>query len=200
VYVKDRLTKLVKRFANKQPKKQQKKLKYFIRTSLNYLQYTPLRDFWYASYGTSGEVGYSKIFPERYLESSSFRFNSTLMINGLSNFFSRAQDVWAVTPLIGFEFEPVWLNGPILQWRAGLRAGYVFSPRDDIGRGTCDTNLLEEYAAACSGTTLHWTLSLSVLERLRFQIVYVPFVVNSTHVDEKPEILAQIGFQFGESF
>lgn len=200
VYVKDRLTKLVKKFANKQPKKQQKKLKYFIRPSLNYLQYTPLKDFWYASYGTSAEVGYSRIVPERYLESSSFRFNSTIMINGFSNFFSRAQDVWAVTPLVGFEFEPVKLNGPVLQWRGGLRAGYVLSPRDDIGRGTCDSNLLDEYAAACSGATIHATLSLSILERLRFQVVYVPFVVNSTTVDKRPEILAQIGFQFGESF
>jgi hypothetical protein len=200
VYVKDRLTKLVKNFANKQPKKQQKKLKYFIRPSLNYLQYTPLKDFWYVSYGPSAEAGYSTIIPEKYLESSSFRFNSVLMINGFSNFFSRAQDVWAITPLFGAEFEPVSLNGAILQWRGGLRAGYVFSPRDDIGRGTCDTNLLEEYAAACSGATVHATVSLSVLERLRFQVVYVPFVVNSTSVDKKPEILIQIGFQFGESF
>lgn len=200
VYVKDRLTKLVKNFANKQPKKQQKKLKYFIRPSLNYLQYTPLKDFWYASYGSSAEVGYSKILPEKYMERSSFRFNTVLMLNGASNFFSRAQDVWALTPLLGTEYEPVWMNGPILQWRGGIRAGYTFSPRDDLGRGKCDTNLLDEYAAACSGATVHLTIALSVLERLRFQFVYIPFVVNSTHVDEKPEMMLQLGFQFGESF
>lgn len=200
VYVKDRLTKLVKRFAEKQPQKRRNKMKHFIRPSLNYLQYTPLKDFWYGSYGTSAEVGYSKIVPENYLQSSSFRFNSTLMVNGFSNFFSRAQDVWAITPLIGFEFEPVKLNGPVLQWRAGARVGYVFSPRDDLGRGECDAELLDEYSGACSGSTLHLTLSLSVLERLRFQVVYIPFVNNSINVDEKPEVLMQLGFQFGESF
>lgn len=200
IYVKDKLTRLVKNFAEKQPKNQQKKLKYFIRPSLNYLQYTPLKDFWYGSYGSSAEVGYSKIMPERYLESSSFRFNSVLMLNGASNFFSRAQDVWAITPLVGFEYEPVWMNGPILQWRGGIRGGYTFSPRDDLGRGECDADLLDEYAAACSGPTVHFTVSLSVLERLRFQVVYIPFVVNSIDVDEKPELMVQLGFQFGESF
>lgn len=200
VYVKDRLTKLVKRFADKQPKTRQKTMKHFIRPSMNYLQYTPLKDFWYAAYGSSAEIGYSRIIPEQHLDSSSFRFNSTIMINGFSNFFSRAQDVWAVTPLLGFEFEPEKLNGPVLQWRGGLRAGYVFSPRDDIGRGECDADLLNENPGACSGATVHLTLTLSVLERLRFQVVYIPFVNNTIDVNERPEVIAQIGFQFGESF
>lgn len=200
VYVKDRLTKLVRRFTEKQPKKRRKTMAHFIRPSMNYLQYTPLKDFWYASYGSSAEVGYSRIIPEDHLNASSFRFTSTIMVNGFSNFFSRAQDVWAITPLIGFEFEPEKLNGPVLQWRGGVRAGYLFSPRDDLGRGDCDADLLEENPAACSGATVHLTVSLSILDRLRLQVVYIPFVNNTIDVNEKPEVIAQIGFQFGESF
>ena len=200
VYVKDKLTRLVKNFADKQPKDEQKRIKHFIRPGLNYLQYTPLKDFWFASYGSSGEVGYSTVIPEKNFVSTAFRFNAVMGLGGLSNFFSRARDIWALTPLIGAEYEPLWLNGPILQWRVGARVGYSFSPSDDWGTGTCDTELLEEYASACSGATGQMTFSLSVVDRLRLQLVYVPFLINSTSFNEKPELLVQIGFQFGDAF
>jgi hypothetical protein len=190
----------VKNFASRQPEEQQRKLKYFIRPSLNYLQYTPLKDFWYVAYASSPEIGYSHIVPEKYLESSSFRLNGALMINGFSSFLSRAEDVWAFTPLVGFEFEPVWMNSALWQWRVGARAGYQLAPRDDVGRGECDADFAHENPAACTGFTAQWTVALSIFERIRLQMVFVPFVVDSIAWDERPEVLLQLGIQFGESF
>ena len=76
----------------------------------------------------------------------------------------------------------------------------LLAPKDNFGTDPCDAELAEESSAACSGVTAQFFLALSVLDRLRIQFVYVPFVVNSLSLDKKPKIILQVGFQFGESF
>lgn len=198
IYVKTRLNKLLKSFAARQPEKEHAKLNYFIRPSLNYLHYTPPDSYWYAVYASSPEVGYSGLIPERYFINSSFRYNLSLMVNDFSTLVSRADDLWALTPMLGLEYEPVWLNSAIWQWRGGIRAGYVLAPEDDFGAQSCDEELADQSLAACSGGTAQIFLALSVLERLRLQFVYIPLVVNSIELDEKPEMMLQVGIQFGE--
>ncbi len=200
IYLKNRLTKLLKEFAARQPEKVHKNLNYAIRPSLNYLHYSPLEAFWYANYGTSPEMGYSRIIRERYFTTASFRYNFTGMINGFSSLLSRSQDILAFTPMVGLEYEPLQLNTAVWQWHVGARTGYVLSPKDNFGSDACDADLAEESSAACSGLTAQLFVAFSVLERLRLQMVYVPFVVDSTSFDDRPEIILQMGFQFGEFF
>jgi hypothetical protein len=199
VYTKKRLTKLLTRYSKRHTRKENKKLSYFIRPTLNFLKYTPPDKYWYAVYASAPEIGYSSLIPQKYFGTSPFRFHGSVMINGFSTFFDRSEDIWAVTPLIGLEYEPIWLNSAIWQWHAGLRGGYMLSPRDDFGQGTCDEELAKE-KPVCSGGTVHAFVSLSLLERIRLQFVYIPLVVNSFTVNDKPEFLLQIGIQFGESF
>ena len=200
VYTKKRLTKLLKNYSERQPKKEHQKLSYFIRPSLNFLQYTPPDKFWYAVYASSPEIGYSTLMPHKYFGTSPFRLNLAGMINGFSSFFNRSEDIWAFTPLAGIEYEPIKFNTAIWQWHIGLRGGYIMSPRDDLGRGDCDEELAKEKPAVCSGGTMQVLAAVSLLERIRLQLVYVPLVVNSFDFDDKPEILLQIGVQFGEAF
>jgi hypothetical protein len=200
INLKKRLSKLLKGFAERQPEKEHGKLNYFIRPSLNYLHYTPPDSFWYANYGTSPEIGYSRIIHERYFSTASFRYNLTGMLNGFSSLYSRAQDIVAFTPMVGLEYEPLWLNSAMWQWHLGARAGYILAPKDNFGTDPCDAEISDESSAACSGVTAHLFLAFSILESLRLQFVYVPFVVDSFSLDAKPEIILQVGFQFGESF
>jgi len=200
IHLKKRLTTLLKEFSKRQPEKVHNKLNYLIRPSLNYLHYSPPDSFWYANYGTSPELGYSRIIRESYFTTASFRYNLTGMINGFSSLLSRSQDILAFTPMIGLEYEPLRLNSAVWQWHVGARTGYVLSPKDNFGTDTCDSDLAEESSAACSGVTAQLFGAFSVLERLRLQLVYVPFVVDSLDVDERPEIILQVGFQFGEFF
>jgi hypothetical protein len=200
VYTKKRLTKLLKGYSDRQSKKEHKKLTYFIRPSLNFLKYTPPDRYWYAVYASTPEVGFSTLIPQRYFGTSPFRFQLATALNGFSNFFSRNEDIWAITPLAGIEYEPLWLNSAIWQWHGGLRLGYMFSPRDNFGQGDCDEAAAKENAAYCSGGTLQLFFAVSVLERIRVQLVYVPLVVNSITFDDRPELLLQVGIQFGDSY
>lgn len=199
VYFKQRLTDMLNDLVKKQPEKQHRTLGFVVRPGLNFLHYTPPEDYYTALYGSSLEFGFSKIIPTENFATHSFRLNYTLMVNGFSSFFSRAQDIWAITPLIGLEYEPVKMNNAIWQWRAGARIGYVLSPRDDLGRGECDPDLVQESSAACTGATLHLLGAVSVFELLRMQIVFVPFVVDSLSFKDSTEIILQIGLQFDEN-
>lgn len=199
VYLKEKLNKMLTVLVRKQPEIQHQKLSFITRPSLNFLRYTPPKDYWSALYGTSPEVGYSRIIPTDTFTRASFRHSYHLMINGFSSFFSRAQDIWAVTPLIGIEYEPVNINSAVMQWHAGARLGYILSPRDDLGSESCDADLAEESSAACSGVTLHLTAAVTLFELLRLQLVAVPLVVDKLAFDESSELILQIGFQFDGS-
>ena len=199
VYFKQRLSDMLNRLIKKQPEHQHRTLGLIVRPSLNFIHYTPPEEYYTALYGSSPELGYSKIIPTESFAYSSFRLNYTFMINGLSSFFSRAEDIWAVTPLVGMEYEPVKLSSAIWQWRFGARMGYVLSPRDDLGRGDCDPDLVEVSSAACSGVTMHLTSAVSAFEILRLQLVTIPFVVDSLSFKDSPELILQIGIQFDEN-
>lgn len=199
VYLKEKLNRMLNKLVRKQPEKQHQKLSLITRPSLNFLRYTPPKDYWSALYGTSPEVGYSRIIPTDTVTTASFRHTYHVMINGFSSFFSRARDIWAVTPLVGIEYEPVNLNSAVMQWHIGARLGYILSPRDDLGRESCDADLAEESSAACSGVTLHLTAAVTLFELLRLQLVTVPLVVDQLAFDESSELVLQIGFQFDGS-
>lgn len=108
------------------------------------MKWTPPDKYWYAVYASSPEIGLSTLIPRKYFGSSPFRFHASTLINGFSNFFSRDEDIWAVTPQVGLEYEPLWLNSAIWQWHGGVRGGYMFSPREDFGTGECNKEKAED--------------------------------------------------------
>ncbi|WP_408097612.1 patatin-like phospholipase family protein [Peredibacter sp. HCB2-198] len=199
VYLKERLNKMLNVLVKKQPEAQHQKLTFITRPALNFLRYTPPKDYWSALYASSPEVGYSRVIPTDSFRTASYRHSYHLMFNGMSSFFNRAQDIWALTPLVGIEYEPVNLNSAVVQWHIGSRLGYILADRDSVGTKPCDADLAEVSSAACSGVTLHLTAAVSFFELVRLQFVYVPLVVDQLAFNPSPELMLQIGFQFDGS-
>lgn len=196
VYFKERLNKMLNHMVKNQPEHENSRLKYITRPALNFLHYSPPKSYYTAMLGSSLEAGYSKIVPTNNFSVHSFRKTYTLMFNGFSSFFNRSDDIWALTPMIGIEYEPVALNTAVMQWHLGGRIGYIMSPRDKLGTEECDADLAEDSSAACSGGVIHFTAALTLFEMLRTQFVILPFITNQLAFKESPELILQIGFQF----
>lgn len=199
VYLKERLNEMLNTMVRKQPEARHEKLIFLTRPALNFVRYTPPKDYWSALYASSPEIGYSRVIPTDSFQTASYRHTYHLMFNGMSSFFNRAQDIWAITPLIGLEYEPVNLNSAVVQWHVGGRLGYILADRDSVGTKPCDADLAEISSAACSGVTLHLTAAVSLFELVRLQVVYVPLVVDQLAFNPSPELMLQIGFQFDGS-
>jgi predicted acylesterase/phospholipase RssA len=97
----------------------------------------------------------------------------------------------AVTPLLGFEFEPRSLNSNLLQTRISVAGGYKFvsDARDSecVGGSRLTKN--------CQGVSTRLGFSLTLIERLRFQteLEVMPF----QNVSPAPwRVLPSLGLQF----
>ncbi|KFE71974.1 patatin-like phospholipase family protein [Hyalangium minutum] len=103
------------------------------------------------------------------------RLTGALGLRGLQRVFSSGGgEPFAVAAVAGPEFRPLALQSPLAQARFALRGGWQFSTRGSASAEDCAS----EGVSACSRTVVQGLLGVTLLERLRVQLVgewYPPF-------------------------
>ncbi len=167
--VRAELAKLVDRFTSVQPEAAAL-LKLAAGPLLNTITYQPPEHIIHATLGPSIEVGWSTTQPAS--DWAWFRFSAALTFDGLSSLTSSSTPYFAMAPHAGVEFEPLQLSSSALQWRFGLRAGWLFSTGDGFLSRACDVAGVQP----CSRLSTATYLAVSLFERLRLQLTvqYLP--------------------------
>lgn len=161
-------------FAKKLPYGERIVLRTIGKPALNFFQYQPPAAILYLGAGMGVELGLSvstKVMPTRW-----FRFNLALHNQGLLQLFSGLPNVWAVTPLAGFEIEIPQLSSPAFQGRIGVRVGYQLSTGDSFLRDGCRADRFENDSAMCSAPLGQAMFVFGFYERVRIQggVVWFP--------------------------
>jgi predicted acylesterase/phospholipase RssA len=167
--IREELLRIVDRFGKKLPWGERQMVRVLGKPAVNFFKYAPPRVIIYFGAGKGAELGFSttgKWVPSRWL-----RLNLALQGQGLVQLISSVPDVFALTPLAGIELEIPRINGPMVQSRGGLRAGYQLSTNDGFHTGTCETERFEGDPIRCSAPVFQGFLALGFYERIRLQIV-----------------------------
>ena len=167
--------------------------------TLNLLSYTPIESYNYFTLGRALEIGRSfhpSIFDTNL---DNVRLNLALQFTGLFSIFSSNQPLFAITPLIGPEFELTYINNAAIQSRIGFRGGYQFSFNDNLISKGCATTSKNnpDSNSQCSAPVVQGIYSLSLYERIRFSLIYESTFLNQ--IDNGPyfwNILFGVGLQF----
>lgn len=133
------------------------------------LEYVPPDHSLMVLVGASLEVGYSGTRGESAL--GWLRFHGSVGVEGLLTVLSpAAQRFIAFSPKVGFELEPLPLSWAALQWRAGVRAGFLFSSADGFASTGCAQPL------RCSRVTTEAWAAVTAFQYLRLQlgVEYLP--------------------------
>jgi hypothetical protein len=117
--------------------------------------------------GQGMELGYSGTIDDRGWRW--LRLGVALGFDGVSTYFSPADDFLAVIPKAGLEFEV--MGRPDRQIRLGARLGYQFSSGDDFTRSECD--YADEANRPCSRVVTEAYAAASIFGLLRLQVAYV---------------------------
>ncbi len=167
--MREELLRVVDRFGKKLPWGERQVVRVLGKPAVNFFKYAPPRVIVYLGLGKGAELGFSAT--GRWVPSRWLRLNLALQGQGLVDLISSVPDVFALTPLIGLELEIPRINGPMLQSRGGLRAGYQLSTNDGFHTGTCDTEQFEDDPTRCSAPVFQGFVALGLYERIRLQIV-----------------------------
>ena len=193
-WLRERMQPVLHRFAQQQAVHEQVFVASGAEILLDRLSYAPPKEISYALVGTAITFGksYSLIDdPNSMFSIGRWEFGS--MVQGLDTFLGRSRDMLAVTPYLGMMVDLTSLVQIPLRPRVGLRAGYQGSSGDSWGNHPCTVDNNGSSSYACSQATLHPYLSLSLLDRLRFDVVYQIFPWDRS---SKPgELSLMIGLQ-----
>ena len=161
---------------------------------LDRLSYAPPKEISYLLVGPAIAMGKSYSLadsPDSALSMGRWEFGS--MIQGLGTYLGRSRDMLALTPYIGMMVDLTPFIHVALRPRIGLRAGYQTSSGDSWGKVRCSREDNQQISYACSQATLHPYLSMSLLDRLRFDVVYQIFPWQRT--SQPGELSLMIGLQ-----
>jgi len=167
--MREELLRMIDQFGKKLPWGERQMVRVLGKPAVNFFRYAPPRVIIYLAAGKGAELGFSttgKWVPSRWL-----RLNLALQGQGLVQLISSVPDVFVLTPLAGIELEIPRINGPMVQSRGGLRAGYQLSTNDGFHTGTCDTSRFADDPMRCSAPVFQGFLALGFYERIRLQIV-----------------------------
>ncbi len=133
------------------------------------IAYVPPRFTIWAMYGRDPEIGISKGFAVGGVFVSPVRFHAAVQFVGSDQYFSSEGGHWVGTVVAGAEYLPSWWSSTRLQPSLLLRAGWMFSSKDDGGFGTCP-DPGNDTIGYCSRPTIQGGVSATVLERVRLQV------------------------------
>jgi hypothetical protein len=171
--IKEKLVAMVDNFSEKQDTYEGALLKAAGRPLLNFISYSPSFSHYYLTVGSNFELGASISVVRSGLLPSWFRVNPALQIQGLHTLLSSTRDEVALSPVLGFELEPLWASTAFIQWRAGVRGGYRFSFLQN-SKGNCSgaSTVGSDGVPPCNYPVIQPHVSFSLLERMRFSAVF----------------------------
>jgi hypothetical protein len=160
------------------------------RAGANTITYEPPRNWLYLTAGTAAEVGAS-LLPFSWNQSWA-RLNLALQISHWETIATPKRFTMAITPLLGPEFQLLFLSGSVLQTMLGARVGYQAAWPDRAGLRGCGNERVTNDARLCSQLVLQGYIATALIERLRAQLVleYFPTAQDA-------EFKSRIGFQLG---
>jgi predicted acylesterase/phospholipase RssA len=144
--------------ASRQPKQDHLLLDFVGEPAFNLISYSPPEKEYHFLLGELVEGGGSIALNDW------IRVHGAITIRKPQDIFTAQHGDFAIAPLLGFEIEPQFLSGAVLQPRLGLRAGYQFTPRDSWGYGSCISG------SDCSRLVVEPYLATTVYERIRLQL------------------------------
>lgn len=154
-------------YAQKLPQAESVAIRVLGKSGLNFFKYQPPQVIIYAVAGKGAEIGLSAA--GRYAPARWVRFNFGLQIKGLYELMSPASNVFAMSPMIGLEFERTSWSSVVMQGRLGFRVGYQLSTGDNFCKEKCDTLQFTKESRGCSAPVGQIFLALTFYERIRLQ-------------------------------
>ncbi len=164
------LSEMNNELASKQPTGQGFALDTVFKPALNYIKYTPAPSTAYISLGSGLELGFSRALLSGNGIGRRFRVLGAILHQGADTLLGEARPINALTPMLGLEYESIYLSNEFTQYQFGLRGGYLFSSGDDFGKDPCDPTRSESISYACSQWVVGPTATMTILERLKFHI------------------------------
>jgi hypothetical protein len=155
------------------------------------IYYTPLESTKYVTLGRAIELGWNFKRVD-FVYPSFLKLSTGLLFQGGYDLINGNRDVFAISPLIGTEYEFSFSNYK-WQYFLGVKAGYQFSNGDGCS-GTDksgDPNIMVQ----CRGITILPYVGLSFLEIMRFHILY-NWLPDYSFGRIRNNILIQLGVQF----
>ena len=163
------------------------------RAGVNQILYEPPRNLLYLNAGTALEIGAS-LMPFSWNESW-VRLNLALQVGHWETIATPERLTLSFSPLVGPEFQLLFMSTPALQWMIGGRVGYQASVTDGAGFQSCtdkDPDILGD-ARNCSQLVLQGYAASALIERLRAQFVIEVFPTDK-RADFKSRIALQLTF------
>ena len=147
--------------ASRQPLDHKLAMNWLGEPAFNFIQYSPSEREVHFLFGELIEGGGS-------IRLSPFvRAHASLSLHRVQDLFSIQAGAFAVSPMVGAEFEPAWINSAWVQLRLGARAGFQLTPRDGWSTSPCESSGMY----GCTRFAIEPYLSVSFLERTRLQLV-----------------------------
>ena len=162
------------------------------RVAVNQILYEPPRNLMYITAGTSLEVGAS-LLPFDWNESW-LRLNLALQIANWETIVTPSHTTVAFSPMLGPEFQLLFMSGPTLQWVTGARLGYQLSVNDAAGLGECVDDDTDGDARNCSQFVVQGYIAAALIERLRAQFALEIFPIDNKHLEHESRIAFQLSF------
>jgi hypothetical protein len=158
------------------------------RASANQIAYEPPRNWFYLSAGTAIEAGAS-LLPWTWNQSW-LRLNFALQLSHWESAVTPDRFTLGATPLVGPEFQLLFLSSAALQSMLGARVGYQAAWLDRGGLRECTDHKAFGDARNCSQLVLQGYAAIALIERLRAQ-----FVVEMYPTEQEAKFKSRVGLQ-----
>lgn len=146
------------------------------RTLVNVIHYEPPRRRAYAGVGSSIFGGYLG----RLGGSRAIYWNPDLRTANLRDWLTDGNFRFAAQASLGLEVALLPLSGRLWQTGFGVRGGYQFSATDSIGIDPCDEMTATSDTRQCSGPVIQVPFNFTLLERVRFSVTPVFFLIGES--------------------
>lgn len=170
IQIQKKLSDMNSKLAEKQPSGQGFALDTIFKPALNYIKYTPSPATAYISVGSGLEVGFSRALKAGPGLGSRIRLHGSFLYQGADTLLGEARPISAFTPMLGLEYESLYLSDEFTQYQFGFKGGHLFSTGDDLGSDACDPDQSQSLSYGCSQWVIGPTLSMTILERLKFHL------------------------------
>ncbi len=170
IQIQEKLSEMNSKLAEKQPVGQGFALDTVFKPALNYIKYTPAQSTAYISFGSGLEAGFSHSLSRGSGFLGRMRLQGSFLLQGADTLFGGSRPVTTFTPMIGFEYESLYLSDEFTQYQFGVKGGHLFSSGDRYGGRDCDPIQSQSISYGCSQWVLGPTASITILERLKFHV------------------------------
>lgn len=170
IQIEEKLSEMNSKLAEKQPSGQGFALGTIFKPALNYIKYTPAPSRAYISLGSGLEAGFSHSLSTGQGFLGRMRLQGSLLYQGADTLFGGSRPVTTFSPMLGAEYESLFLSDEFTQYQFGFKGGYLFSSGDSYGSKECDPTRSQSISYGCSQWVVGPTVSVTILERLKFHI------------------------------